>query len=156
MDEAKFIKSLDIRKAILRDSLLLENLISIFCTLLLGIERQSSCFGNSSKALSFNQKINLLIDIQAMENIEKNKFIKFMEIRNQFIHNLEAVDFQSCFNFIDGAEKFLLKQYPPERTDIDKETILFQCYHKMFVDISASTKRLLEMCEKKVKDKGVI
>ncbi|RVT76701.1 hypothetical protein EOD40_09385 [Flavobacterium sufflavum] len=105
---------LDNRGTILTASLLLENLTSVFLAQLLGIKdyKKTKSFGNKSGNISFNQKIELLIDMDALAKKEKAKFLTFMEIRNQFMHNLGADDFVSCFENLEGKEKYILSQYP--------------------------------------------
>lgn len=79
------------RKFILQSSLLVESFTSIFLSRLLEItdRTQTFSFSNKSSSLSFNQRLNLLIDIGAIEANNRNKFLAFMEIRNQFMHNLK-------------------------------------------------------------------
>ena len=112
----KFDIGIEKREFILTVSLLVENFTSIFLSRLLEIKdyRQTISFGNKSSNLSFNQKINLLIDIGAVPAGQKNKFVTFMEIRNQFMHNLEAKSYETCFDFMDGKDKFVLKTYPQD------------------------------------------
>jgi hypothetical protein len=114
--DMKFDIGIEKRKFILTVSLLVENFTSIFLSRLLEIKdhRQTISFSNKSSNLSFNQKINLLIDIGAIPAGQRNKFLTFMEIRNQFMHNLEAKSYETCFDFIDGKDKFVLKTYPQD------------------------------------------
>jgi len=111
---------MDTRIEILKISLLIEASISHFLGGLLSIKdvRNSISLGNKSTALSFQQKINLLIDIGALNNDTKSKFQTFMEIRNQLIHNIEAKTFVSCFSFMEGKEKYILKTYPQDPIEI--------------------------------------
>jgi len=44
------------------------------------------------------------------------KLEKFMEIRNQFMHNFEASTFEKCFSYLSGAQNKLLKEYPQDLT----------------------------------------
>jgi hypothetical protein len=100
-----------IRNKVLSTSLRLDKLISVMLGDLLGINPKTSLtLGNKSSALSFRSKIELLIDLGALESTCKNKFIKFMEIRNQFAHNISAESFSTCFESIDGLIGFLKKK----------------------------------------------
>ncbi|MDP3445793.1 MAG: hypothetical protein Q8T08_23275, partial [Ignavibacteria bacterium] len=107
---------MNIRVDILQYSLMVENFSSIFLSTLLDIPdfKESKSLGNRSGNLSFNQKIDLLIDIQAIEKKEKSKFSNFMSIRNQFMHNIDADSYENCLKNIEGADKFLLKTYPQD------------------------------------------
>lgn len=83
---------------------------------LLGIIPKSSfTLGNKSSALPFKSKVELLIDLGAIGSKNKSKFMKFMEIRNQFAHNISAESFSTCFDSIDGLTVFLKKNYPNAR-----------------------------------------
>ena len=103
------------RVEILARSLMVESLTSSFIGGLLGIKdpRNSRTLGNKSSSLSFNQKIDLLIDLGALNLSEKSKFQLFMEIRNQFMHNLNAASYTECFDNLEGKSKFLFRLYPP-------------------------------------------
>src|SRR5688572_19762225 len=91
------------RQNILNVSLLVENFTSLFLSRLLEIQdhRKTISFGNKSSSLSFNQKVNILIDIGALNATDKIKFQTFMEIRNQFMHNIDADSYENCFKYLD-------------------------------------------------------
>lgn len=146
----KFEIGIDIRKEILTYSLILENFTSIFLATLLGIKNHESTksFGNQGGSLSFNQKVDLLIDIGALDKIEKKKFITFMEIRNQFVHNYNAKDYQSCFQYLEGKETFVLKLYPQDK-NLSKEEQLRGAVLGLAENVVSITVNLLE----KVKEK---
>ncbi|MBB6131353.1 hypothetical protein [Mucilaginibacter lappiensis] len=129
-------RSLEIRKKVLFDSLGLEESISKIAAMFFGIvsPKDSYCFGNTSKALSFNQKIYLLIDIGVLEKESQKKFLKFMEIRNQFMHNAYANNFVNCTSYIEGAERFLLANYKPD-SKLSREDQLQSAYEKLILDI---------------------
>jgi hypothetical protein len=80
----------------------------------------SKTLGNTSSALSFKAKIDILYDLEELELTSYNHLIKLMEIRNQFAHNPNAISF-SCFEEINkDIFKYLLKHSPEE---LKKETI---------------------------------
>lgn len=114
------------RTNVLTHSLLVESMTSIFLAKLLGIEdvANSKTLGNNSSAISFNQKIHLLIDINALDSSVKKKLQVFMEVRNQFMHNYGAKTFELCFEFIkkDKANSFL-KEYPQDVTKTKEEQL---------------------------------
>lgn len=144
------------RKFILTISLLVEDFTSLFLSGLLDIEnyQKSKSFGNKSSNLSFSQKINLLIDIGAMEDDDRKKFITFMEIRNQFMHNLDANNYENCFKHLDGKDKFILKLYPQDNGN-SNETKLEKATEELAYEILKSSmnlyNKLKEKIEKKVK-----
>jgi len=111
------VENMDVenRAQYLKYSLIVENLISVFLAKLFGIkdEQESKNLGNKSSALSFMNKINLLLDLEIVEKQDYWKFQKFMEIRNQFMHNILAATYVSCFEFVSDKEK-VLKAYPQD------------------------------------------
>jgi hypothetical protein len=109
---------MDNRLEYLGRSLLVEALLSSFLSGLIGISdhKNSKSFGNKSSALSFKAKVNLLLDMKVFDKSDDWKLEKFMEIRNQFVHNLDAVSYEVCTNLIQGAQSKLLKEYPQEQT----------------------------------------
>lgn len=117
------------RNIILETSLLLEKAVSGVLANIFGHPdyKSSISFGNKSSAISFNQKINLLIDIGALEKDNKKKFLTFMEIRNVFMHVFEANTFTNCFGFLDNKEKFLLKIYADPKDEISEDKLKELC-----------------------------
>jgi hypothetical protein len=110
------VTDLSNRSDVLKYSLEIENLTSQFLGHLLGIHDaiNSKTLGNKSSSLSFNNKIDLLIDIGALEGDTKSKFQTFMEIRNQFMHNSYANTYEECIRFLK-KENFLLTRYPQSK-----------------------------------------
>ena len=61
-----------VRSGVLESALVLEEATSIYLAMLLDISLEDTrCFGNSGDAFSFNNKINLLLDIGAFTKDEK-------------------------------------------------------------------------------------
>lgn len=141
---------METRSEILQYSLLLENLASIFLSTLLGIEKHevTKTFSNQSGSLSFSQKIDLLIDIGALDKEEKKKFLTFMEIRNQFAHNFNAKSYELCFTFLDGKATFILKTFPQD-SNLSLENQLQKAVSALANDVIKVTINLID----KVKEK---
>jgi hypothetical protein len=75
-----------------------EDFINLILATLLGIKPEDSkSFGTTSQALSFNAKANLLLDLNYLDKIEREKFQIFMEIRNKFAHLVAVDTFEKCF-----------------------------------------------------------
>ena len=66
------------RNIILETSLVLEKTITALISELLGIKNpeDSITLGNKSSSLSFNQKVDLLIDLGALGKEDKKKFLE--------------------------------------------------------------------------------
>jgi hypothetical protein len=119
----------DCRNIILETSLVIEKSTSLFLAFLLGIKdlEQSITLGNKSSSFSLKQKIDLLIDIGALNSNDKKKFQSFMEIRNIFMHNFHANSFTNCFKFLDGKDKFLIKTYGVDEKISEEESFNAIC-----------------------------
>ena len=149
--------NLEDRKDILRTALILESMTSIFLAELLGIKnhKESKSFGNTSGNLSFSQKISLLIDIGALSETEKAKFLTFMEIRNQFMHNLSADTYELCFGFIKGKEAFILKTYPQDKS-LKKEEQLKKATFDLSNDIITITSNIFNKITEKFENESKV
>lgn len=139
------------RKKVLSMSLSLENMTSAFLSKLLGIvnHKETISFGNKSSSLSFSHKISLLIDIGALPAEQRNKFLTFMEIRNQFVHNIEAKDYESCYSFLKGKETFILREYPQDK-ELNKEEQLENATMDLCIELGKITIEILERIKVKV------
>jgi len=125
------------RAIVLRLSLNLEVLASIVLSYLLDVNNfeESYSLGNKSSSLSFNQKINLLIDNRTITKEEKKKLMAFASIRNQFMHNVNANTFVEAFDHLDGLENQMRKLYPKNfGSDIKLEESLHYCVSDLHRD----------------------
>ncbi|MEO5643420.1 MAG: hypothetical protein ABIQ40_14820 [Bacteroidia bacterium] len=125
--------------------------------MLLGIKKavETLSFGNKSSALSFNQKLNLLIDIAALEKKDQIKFITFMEFRNQFMHNISATSYETCFSFLHGKVKFILKHYP-QPSNLTYESQLKEAFINLAIDVSKIAFGLMGKIKEKFKTEAQI
>ncbi|MDB5004569.1 MAG: hypothetical protein JWQ34_2794 [Mucilaginibacter sp.] len=147
-------KGIRVRTKVLKDSLFFESLIADIAAKFLNISNpnESNCFGNTSKSLSFNQKVFLLIDLGILDKTSRDKLVKFMEIRNQFMHNIHASSFEKCFSFLEGTENYLFKLYPINSNE-NKESKLALLYDKLKFDIIAIIRKLIEELQGKTEEK---
>ncbi|BDU26287.1 hypothetical protein [Flavobacterium sp. GSB-24] len=87
-----------------------EELISHLLSMLLEVDKNESIsFGHKNIALSFNAKINLLIDLKFIPKEISKDFQLFAEIRNKFAHVLYVDSFVKCFEIIERRDYFLKK-----------------------------------------------
>ncbi|MEQ8807907.1 MAG: hypothetical protein RIE59_02465 [Imperialibacter sp.] len=138
------------RNTVLTASLFVEKIVSVFLGKLLGIDHteDSITLGNKASSFSFNQKVDLLIDIGALSGKEKAKFVHFMTIRNQFMHNWSADTYIRCVSEKTGLENYLIKTYPNDKKDREEmigESITMLCNDvtKLAVGISEAVERKL-------------
>jgi hypothetical protein len=79
-------------------SVKIEHILNVIMAQLLGVKHEDTkSFGNSSQALSFNAKANLLLDLNYLNKEQRLKFQIFMEIRNKFAHIHSVDTFEKCF-----------------------------------------------------------
>ncbi len=107
------MKNMEKRIQVLRYSLILEKQASLELSNLLLISdiSKTKSLGNKSESLSFNQKINILVDSGVVGTDYKPKFQHFMSIRNQFMHNIDADTYEKVINQFDGLLSYLKKNY---------------------------------------------
>lgn len=98
-----------------------EELISQLLSMLLEVNKNESIsFGNKNIALSFNSKINLLIDLKFIPKEISKDFQLYAEMRNKFAHVLYVDSFVKCFEFIERRDYFL-KKASNDLSKVDKE-----------------------------------
>jgi len=125
-----------IKLKVLNHSLTLEKIASMALGAVLDIKdiKSSKSLGNTSEALSLNQKVNLLIDFGIIEKGEKKILETAMKIRNQFMHNIDCETYQDAFNHCDGEENKLKKIYPELFKNEDPEINLEKVTDRVFED----------------------
>ena len=102
--------NLELRTEILEASLTLENAVNELIIALLVIEKQKrKAISNKSGNLSFKNKIDLLFDLDILDKEEHQKLLLLMELRNQFLHNIECISFDKAIDNlgIDKGKKLL-------------------------------------------------
>ena len=83
------------------------------------------------------------------------KFQTFTEVRNQFAHNFNVHDFESCFSFITGGENYLKKQYPEiSENEKSHEDYLFALFRTLFTDIINICGGIIETIKSKTNKEG--
>mgnify|MGYP000395060099 CR=1 FL=1 len=126
------------RLTVLNYSLKLENISSTSLAFILDIEngeiKNSKSLGNKSSSLSFNQKVNLLLDNKSINKSEKFKLESFMAIRNQFMHNLGIESYKDVFDNIHGLQTKIIKLYPEVFSNEDLEKNLETSVERLFFD----------------------
>ncbi len=141
------------RNKILFYSLMMEEASSAFICALIGIKdtKGSLSFGITSSSLSFYNKINLLIDIGAIEKDDMKKFEKFMAIRNKFMHVMAIDSYTRCVESIDGLEKNLLKwQYLTQKNNYT-ENEYFTAIDNLSLDLLKIIVKIVHQVKDKIK-----
>ncbi len=117
--------NLKLRSGFLGRALGLESLVNDLLKSFFKIKVQAPTKTLSYKAssIAFKTKIDLLYDIGKIDKKQHDGFDKFMNVRNQFMHNVHATSYILVAEHIDGLENWLLKNYPiikPEQLEILK------------------------------------
>lgn len=119
----------NLRLYVIEHTINIEVLISEAIGSLLRIDYlKSKSFGFSSAALSFNQKVQIIQDLNGIEPIIKNKLTCLMNIRNKFAHVQSIDTFDKLFeNTINGKsiKKDLDKWYSAELEETEDEKYKF-------------------------------
>ncbi|MBC5836270.1 hypothetical protein [Flavobacterium bernardetii] len=129
-----------------------EELISQLLSMLLDIDKNSSkSFGNQSSTLSFNAKINLLIDLKFITTEVGKDFVLFAEIRNKFAHALNVDTFVKCFEIIHDSRNRFLKKMSDEISKIDQndESVYASCFEILCFELGIWLRETLKMISDK-------
>lgn len=129
----------NIRAYIIEYATILEDLISSTLCVRLGIQKENSkSFGFSSAALSFNNKVTLISDLETMESLIRVKFTTFAEIRNKFAHVHSVNSLNSYLNLGESSEKNIkniTKWYSKDIEDLVDDDKLKKGYKNLFYDL---------------------
>jgi len=137
------------RHLVIDFSVTVESYVSTILAQLLGIDLENSrTLGNKSEGFSFEARINLLIDLKYLSEDERTKLKTFAQIRNKFAHCADAIDFSSCFSFINGTENYLKKHYGDKTvstdTEIERTKWFFSLFHDVFIIVEKLLNHIVE------------
>ena len=136
------------RTMVIETSVQLESNISAMLGYLLGIDVETSkSLSCKSTALSFNAKLNLLLDMNILYKTEIEKFVIFSQIRNQFAHNVRVVSLKTCIDEIDGLLNRLRKLY--NIVEIDTEFDAESYFNRILQDIVLISSKIIMKIKKK-------
>lgn len=144
------------RALVMECSVAIEQMISNQICYFLDINREKSkLFGTGSGVLSFNQKVQFLLEVDYFTNEQKDKLNKFGEIRNKFAHLAEIVDFESCFESLTGMLPKLKKWYPEIAllTDLSQEDRYAKYFHAIFTDIAKNLDDFVKYYNNRLRDR---
>lgn len=96
------------RKIILETSLIIENLLSDILMNMMEIkDSNNKSLSHKTSALSFKNKTDLLYDIDKIDKKLYDRLVMFMEIRNQFIHNLSSDSYEIVLDRVQKRNHIL-------------------------------------------------
>ncbi|MFC0878953.1 hypothetical protein ACE01N_20330 [Saccharicrinis sp. FJH2] len=141
----------ELRSDILEKSLEIEYQLSKIIKEIIRVPKtDTKTLGNQSSSLTFKTKVDLIYDLDRINKDEYNLLILFMEIRNQFIHNLQADSFIETFQILGNSKKNKILNLDPEISKVFNELnvnpelneqqekilkIAFNVFHKKLVEI---------------------
>ncbi len=133
------------------NALFIEDMISNYIADKFGIKNivDSEILGNSTKALSFNQKIDFLLEIGDFSIIDNSKLSVYKEIRKEFLRNTDASSLEESFTSLDHNDDFLLIMYPQE-TFLPREEKLTVASYNLIEDISQLVANFTNKTEVKI------
>ncbi len=136
------------RTMVLEASVQIESNISDILGYLLGIDVEASrSLSCKSTALSFNAKLNLLLDMNILNKPEIEKFVIFSQIRNQFAHNVRVVSFDTCINEIEGLLNRFRKLY--DILELDTEFDAQSYFIRILQDIVLISSKIIKEIKNK-------
>lgn len=127
-----------------------EESISQIISLLLDIEKNKSIsFGYKNASLSFNSRINLLVDLKFIPKEIIADFQLFTEIRNKFAHVKYIDNFTKCFEIIPEKKNKFLSYFGGSKEDLDEESFYKICFDILCFTLSIWLKVTLSMISNK-------
>ena len=110
-------------------ALFVEGAITDFLSERLNISNPiQSDFLGSNRGLTFNQKIDALLDNRDFSIIDKSKLSVFREVYKEFLLNKEACTIEESFTSPDSNDDFLLILYPQNDYLPREEKLINACY----------------------------
>lgn len=124
------ISEVKVRNEFFVSALFVESTINDYLSEKLNIKDSinSELLGNHEKALTFSQKIDVLLDSHSFSIIDKSKLSVFREIYLEFIENAKAATLEESFTSDDHNDDFLLILYPQNDYLPREEKLINACY----------------------------
>lgn len=95
----------------------------------------SEFLGNSKKGLTFDQKIDALLDSTVFSIIDKSKISVFREIYKEFQLNFDAGSLEDSFTSEDANDDFLMILYP-QNDYLPREEMLINACYQLIAEVS--------------------
>lgn len=153
--------NIKLRSEILERALVLENEVNRLLFHFLGINKEvTKTLSNKSSSLSFKNKIDLLQDLGTVDNNEYQLLMLFMEIRNQFLHNIKSVDFITVLTDL-GKDRINRLLHFRDNIQTEKTEYIYQSsYLNLFIQLldlirskySAVAKTLENIAKEKIRE----
>ena len=139
--------NIEVRSRILEYSLVIENLINDLLLMNLGLydeKEKTRLFSNKGK-LTFQNKIDLLFDIEVLSKIENSEFELLMNIRNKFLHDIDCSSFQNLLQQLDNGIVNRFKKFLEEGQSISDEEACNSACYKIFKTNLGTIKKKIQL-----------
>lgn len=139
--------NIELRSRILEYSLFIEKVINDLVLLNLGIydeKVKTRLFGNKGK-ISFQNKIDLLYDIEVLSKEENSEFELLMIVRNKFMHDIECDSFQTLLNQLDKGIVNRFKKFLDDGQLISDEEACRKASYRLFQKNIETIKNKIEL-----------
>lgn len=122
---------ISIRNEFFISALFIENMISSYMSEKFNLQDilDSSIIDDNVKSISFNDKIELLLESEDLTVIDKSKLSVFREIYKELTNSEDAETFENCLTSTDDNDDFLLILYPQEDLIIRDEKLTNACIY---------------------------
>ena len=94
-------------------------------------KEKTRLFSNKGK-LTFQNKIDLLFDIEVLSKVENSEFELLMNIRNKFLHDIDCSSFQILLSQFDNGIVNRFKKFLEEGQTISDEEACKKACYKLF------------------------
>ncbi len=130
----------------------IEDMISSYMGDKFGISNtvDSKVLGNSKDAISFDNKIDYLMETGDFSIIDKSKLSVYKAIRKEFLLNNDVSSLEESFTSLDHNDDFLLIMYPQEAFLPRNEKLTIACYN-LIEDVSHLVSKYTDKTEIKLK-----
>jgi len=131
------VQEVKVRNEFLVAALFVESAITDFLSERLNIQDpiKSDFLGNNDNGLSFDQKIDAILDSSNFSIIDKSKISVFREIYREFMLNAEAASLEESFTSADGNDDFLMILYP-QNDYLPREEKLINATYQLIGEVS--------------------
>ncbi len=137
-----------IRNEFFISALFVESNISDYITDKLKIDTENS--NSSEYKLSFDQKVELILDSEHLSIIDKSKLSVFREIRSEFLLNKNAETIEDSLTSTNNNNDFLLILYPQSEYLPREEKLTNACY-QLIGEVSELVSIATDKTEVKIK-----
>ena len=126
-----------VKNEFLVSALFIESAINDYLSSKLDISNpiNSEFLGNGKKGLTFDQKIDALLDSTVFSIIDKSKISVFREIYKEFQLNFDAGSLEDSFTSEDANDDFLMILYP-QNDYLPREEMLINACYQLIAEVS--------------------